>query len=85
MGAAETLACLASMDEEAETAIREAGGLEKLKELCSAASVAPAAVQQAARTSLAKMGAVSAHKYTSGSCFLSLDQGLSIVCVMPAR
>ncbi|BDA45386.1 probable importin subunit alpha-1b at C-terminar half [Coccomyxa sp. Obi] len=56
VGAAETLVCLASMGEEANAAIREAGGVEKLKELCSSASVAPAAVKQAARNSLAMMG-----------------------------
>lgn len=51
------------MDGEATAAIREAGGVDKLKELCSAASVAPAAVKQAARNSLAKMGAFPAKKW----------------------
>ncbi len=80
VGAAETLACLGSMGEEANAAIREAGGVEKLKELCSAASVAPAAVKQAARNSLAKMGATQHNK-----CRLCLHwchhcQGLAQAC-----
>ncbi|CAL8471015.1 g10557 [Coccomyxa elongata] len=56
VGAADTLGSLARTKREARTAIREAGGVKKLKELCSAASVEPTPVKQAARKCLFDMG-----------------------------
>ncbi|EIE20347.1 hypothetical protein COCSUDRAFT_83547 [Coccomyxa subellipsoidea C-169] len=56
VGAADTLGSMAATSREAEMAIHEAGGTDKLKELCSAASAAPAAVKKAAGRCLANMG-----------------------------
>jgi hypothetical protein len=56
VGAADTLGSMGAASKEAKTAIHEAGGADKLKELCSAASVASATVKKAAKRALADMG-----------------------------
>ncbi|KAK9901239.1 hypothetical protein WJX75_001832 [Coccomyxa subellipsoidea] len=58
VGAADTLGSMGAASKEAKTAIHEAGGADKLKELCSAASVASATVKKAAKRALADMGTV---------------------------
>ncbi len=85
VGAADTLGSMAATSREAGMAIHEAGGTDKLKELCSAASAAPAAVKKAAGRCLANMGANNSTKQSTRlkalrlSWFRRLDEAWCLI------